>query len=274
MTTNATSPFSSITLEYREAAAVITLNRPEALNAFTYPMMEEIHAAVLEAVDRRSVVGVVITGNGRGFSAGLDASALTAVTNSNGSMRESEPDHGLPGLFSYLMEQPKPIIAAVNGVTAGGGMVLASKCDLRFASTDAAFLTVFSKRGLIAEHGMTWLMPRMVGIGDALDLMWSSRRLEAAEAQRIGYVQRIFAPEDLVNQSVAYINDLAAIASPGSLADTKRLTYRHIGMEFAEAFAEADDAAWAAIARSDAAEGAASLTEKRAPNFERLGTRD
>lgn len=174
------SQFSSITLEFRDAAAVITLNRPEALNAFTYPMMAEIHEAVLESVDRRSVVGVVITGNGRGFSAGLDASALTAVTTTGGTMRNQEPDHGVPGLFSYFMEQPKPIIAAVNGVTAGGGMVLASKCDVRFASTEAAFLTVFSKRGLIAEHGMTWLMPRMVGLGDAFDLMWSSRRLEAA----------------------------------------------------------------------------------------------
>jgi enoyl-CoA hydratase/carnithine racemase len=266
--------YSAITVELRDAAAVITLNRPEALNAFTYPMMEEIHGAVLDAVSRRSVVGVVITGAGRGFSAGLDASALTAVTNSGGAMRESEPNHGLPGLFSYLIEQPKPIIAAVNGVTAGGGMVLTSKCDLRFASTQAAFLTVFSKRGLIAEHGMTWLMPRMVGLGDALDLMWSSRRLEADEAHRIGYVQRLFAPEELVNGSVAYVNDLAANASPGSLADTKRLAYRHIGMEYPEAFVEADDAAWAAIARPDAAEGAASLTEKRPPHFDRLGSRD
>jgi enoyl-CoA hydratase/carnithine racemase len=268
------STYSSITVDFRDAAAVITLNRPEALNAFTYPMMEEIHGAVLDAVSRRSVVGLVITGNGRGFSAGLDASALTAVTNSGGTMRASEPEHGLPGLFSYLIEQPKPVIAAVNGVTAGGGMVLASKCDLRFASTSASFLTVFSKRGLIAEHGMTWLMPRMVGLGDALDLMWSSRRLEAAEAHRIGYVQRIFEPEELLNGSIAYINDLAANTSPGSLADTKRLAYRHIGMEYPEAFVEADDAAWVAISRPDAAEGAASLTEKRLPNFERLGNTD
>lgn len=261
-------------LEYRGAAAVITLDRPAALNAFTYPMMAQIHEAVLEAVDRRSVVGVVITGSGRGFCAGLDASALTAVTNSDGAMRAEEPDHGLPGLFSYLIEQPKPIIAAVNGVTAGGGMVLASKCDLRFAADTASFLTVFSQRGLIAEHGMTWLMPRMVGLGDALDLLWSSRRIDAHEAHRIGYVQQVVPATELVDAAVAYVDDLAARTSPGSLADTKRLVYRHIGMDYSSAFAEADDAAWVAISRPDAAEGAASLTEKRAPRFDRLGTRD
>ena len=260
----------TVSLEIDDPVAVITLRRPEVLNAFTHPMLAELESAVRAAVDDRRVVGIVITGEGRGFCAGLDAQAL-AETAGGGSSGRPDDDHELVGLFSYLLEQPKPIIAAVNGVAAGGGFVLAAKCDLRIASTDAAFTTIFTKRGLIAEHGMTWLVPRQVGLGSALDLLWSSRKIDAHEAHRIGLVQRVVGPDRLVDTASDYVRDLAENVSPWTVAETKRLVYRHVGMDAPDAFREADEVTWAALDRPDAGEGVAALVERRAPNFERLG---
>ncbi len=255
----------------RGAAAVVTLQRPEVLNAFHGPMLAQLEAAVRVAAADPAVVGIVITGAGRGFCAGLDAAALAATAEAgSGSRREPHQDE-LAGLFSYLLQVPKPVIAAVNGVAAGGGFVLVAKCDLRFASTAAAFTTVFSKRGLIAEHGLSWLTPRQVGIGDALDLLWSSRKIDAAEALRIGLVQRVVEPGSLVDDAVAYVNELAATVSPNSLAVTKRLAYAHLGADMRSAFAEADVATYEALDHPDVKEGVASFVERRPPLFVRLG---
>ena len=171
-----------------------------------------------------------------------------------------------------MLQQPKPIIAAVNGVTAGGGFVLATMCDLRFASTSASFLSIFTKRGLIAEHGTTWTVPRLVGTGHALDILWSSRRVEADEALRLGLVERVVEPDQLLDEAIAYVADLAANVSPAALADTKRLVYEHAGLALEPSLVQADAATWAAVGRPDAAEGARSLIERRPPVFTRLGT--
>jgi len=261
-----------IRYEVSDPVAVITLSRPDVLNAFHYPMLAEIREAVEAASADKAVVGIVVTGEGRGFCAGLDASVLAATTEGRSEGRPAVSEAELPGLFSFFTEQPKPIIAAVNGVAAGGGFVLAVKCDLRFASTQAAFTVVFSKRGLVAEHGTTWLLPRQVGLGDALDLMWSSRKIDAAEAERIRLVQRVVEPDELLPAARAYIEDLAANVSPASLADTKRMAYAHSGLELRPALIDADEATWAAVGRTDAREGAHSLLERRPPAFDRLGS--
>ena len=263
-----------VRIERHGPATVLTLDRPDALNAFTNAMVDELHRAVVQAVADPEVVGIIITGAGRGFCAGLDASALAFTTegaNTGGSTRDVADDDRLAGLFSFLVEQPKPIIAAVNGVAAGGGFVLAAKCDLRFASVDASFVTIFSKRGLIAEHGLTWLLPRQIGTGDALDLLWSSRRIDAAEAHRVGLVQAVVPADQLVDHAIAYVHDLAEHVSPTSLAVTKRLVYGQLGADMAEAFTEADDATWEGVEHPDATEGARAYIERRPPRFERVG---
>jgi enoyl-CoA hydratase/carnithine racemase len=259
-----------IRYEVTDPVALITLDRPEVLNAFHYPMLDEIRRAIDAAVADPAVVGIVITGNGRGFCAGLDASVLAKTTEGGSSGRPVVTDE-LPGLFGYFNDVPKPIIAAVNGVTAGGGFVLATKCDLRFASTSAAFTAVFTKRGLIAEHGTTWILPRLVGTGAALDLLWSSRKIDAEEAYRIGLVERVVAPEELLDAARAYVVDLAENVAPKALADTKRLVYSHGGMMLRDALVEADASTWAAVDRPDAREGAMALLERRPPRFERIG---
>lgn len=268
---------SDIVLEVDDPVATITLNRPETLNALTYPMLLELRRAVEAAAADPAVVGIVITGAGRGFCSGLDASTLVDTTAQGAGARDAAgaavgagPDD-LPGLFSYLLAVPKPVVAAVNGVAAGGGIVLAGLCDLRFASTAASFTTIFSKRGLVSEHGTSWILPRLLGPGRALDLLWSSRRIDATAAERYGLVEFVTPPEELLGAARAYVADLAANVSPAAMADIKRLVYRHLGVGYAEALREADVVQWAALDRPDPAEGARALVDRRAPNFPRLG---
>jgi len=258
-----------------DPVALIRLNRPEKLNAFTYDTLGEIRRAIDSAAADPRVVGIVITGAGRGFCAGLDAQTLAAVTAEGASRSRRElPPGELPGLFTYFLEVPKPIVAAVNGVAAGGGVVLASMCDVRFASTAASFTTVFLKRGLVAEHGTTWILPRLMSPGRALDLLWTSDRIDGETAHRIGLVEHLSSPEKLVDDACAYIRKIAASASPASVADTKRMVYRHAGVGYPEALQEVDTVQWNAVSRPDASEGARALLERREPKFPRLGANE
>jgi len=262
--------YRDIELTIDDPVAVLTLNRPEKLNAFTYDTLREIRSAIDACAADRRVVGIVITGNGRGFCAGLDANTLAEVTAAPAPAREKVPDP-LPGIFSYLLHVPKPIIAAVNGVAAGGGLILALMSDLRIASDKASFTTVFLKRGLIAEHGSSWLLPRMVGVGRALDLLWMSDRIDAAEARRCGLVQSVVAHDQLLQTACDYVRRLAVTSSPAAIAETKRLLYRHLGTGYVEALQEADAVQWKFVTAPDAREGATALLEKRTPRFTRLG---
>ncbi|MBO6702473.1 MAG: enoyl-CoA hydratase/isomerase family protein [Pseudomonadales bacterium] len=264
--------YTDIEYEVRGSAAIITLNRPETLNALTYHTLREIRSAVDLSVDDPDVVGIIFTGKGRGFSSGLDAQVLASVTSGEESGNAStRQDNELPGLFSYLLEVPKPVITAMNGIAAGGGLILALMSDIRFASSDAAITTVFLKRGLIAEHGSSWILPRLVGTGRALDLLWASDKVSAEEALELGLVDRVSDPEALIDDAVAYIDKLAVTSAPAAIAATKKLVYDHLGVGFREALIEADKVQNEFVAKPDAKEGAMALIEKRAPNFERLG---
>lgn len=264
--------FNDIEYEVRGNAAILTLNRPEKLNAFTYETLTEIKSAINASVENPDVVGIVITGHGRGFSAGLDSAVLASVTSGESpSSSGASDDDQLPGIFSYLLEVPKPVIAAINGVAAGGGLILALMSDIRIASTNATLTTVFLKRGLIAEHGSSWILPRLVGTGRALDLLWASDKIDAQEALRLGLIDRLASPENLVNDAVAYIEKIAVTSAPAAVAETKRLVYSHLGKGYVEALQEADVSQNKFVNRPDAAEGARALIEKRSPNFQRLG---
>ena len=267
------SSYTDIALEIVDPVAVITLRRPEKLNAFSYHTLAEIKDAIDIAVADKRVVGIVITGEGRAFSAGLDSQALVDVTASEASApgsRSGVPGPEIPGLFTYLLAVPKPVIAAVNGVAAGGGLVLAAKCDVRIASTAASFTTVFLKRGLIGEHGMTWILPRLIGPSRTMDLLMTSKRIDAAEALRIGLVDYQCEPGELLERARDYVRDIATNMAPLAFAETKSLMYSHMGADYERAFREADAVQWKAVARADATEGARALMEKRAAKFERL----
>ena len=271
--------FEDITYEVDDPVAVITLNRPDQLNAFTRHTLMEMRSAINAATADKRVVGIVFTGTGRAFSAGLDMSTLAEVTNettSDGTPTASAtaPPDQLPGIFSYLLEVPKPIIAAVNGIAAGGGLILALMSDLRFASSKASLTTVFLKRGLIAEHGSSWLLPRMVGISKALDLLWMSDKIGAAEATQIGLIDRVCDPDKLLTEAKDYIRKVAETSAPRSIAASKRLVYRHLGLPYADALREAEAIQNEFLVAPDSSEGARAFLERRAPQFERVGDDD
>ena len=266
--------YTDIEYEVIGSAALLTLNRPEKLNAFTYHTLREIREAVDASVQNPEVVGIVITGNGRGFSSGLDSAVLASVTSGKTATTTDEASDELPGIFSYLLEVPKPVISAINGVAAGGGLILALMSDIRIAARDASLTTVFLKRGLIAEHGSSWILPRLVGTGRALDLLWASDKVTAEEALSLGLVDRLSEPQNLLSDALQYIEKLAVTSAPAAIAETKRLVYSHLGKGYREALIEATVSQNAFVARPDAKEGAQALIEKRVPKFERLGKDD
>jgi enoyl-CoA hydratase/carnithine racemase len=251
-----------------DPVAVVTLDRPSRMNAFTAVTMKEIRHALERSMADRRVVGTVITGAGNAFCVGLDATSLAEAV-------ERPPDAHVvpaePALFSYIRDLPKPVIAAVNGMCAGGGFVLALMCDLRFAAEDAVFTTVFSRRGLVAEHATSWLLPRLVGSGRALDLLWSSRRVSGSEAVEMGLAERLAEPGHVVQMATAYVEDLAASTSPQSLNVTKQLVHAHWSASFEAAAHDGHGAMMRSLGEPDFAEGVASFLERRPPTFHRIG---
>jgi enoyl-CoA hydratase/carnithine racemase len=259
-----------IVYDLEGAVARVRLNRPEKLNAFTFAMIDALREAVGRAAADERAAAIVITGTGRAFSAGLDLADLARSTREGlpASSGSPEPDE-LPALFGYLLQVPKPVIAAVNGVAAGGGFLLAMMCDLRFAAAGASFTTAFSRRGLIAEHGTSWILPRLIGTSRVLDLLWSSRRIDAAEALRVGLVDRVVPEGRLLEEVDLYAGDLAANVSGRSLAVIKSQVYRGLSWPLEEACRDADRRMREALAHPDAKEGAASFAERRPPRFAR-----
>jgi len=261
---------STVVSEIEDSIGFVRLNRPQKLNAFTFEMVAAMRAAIDRVASDERAVAIVITGTGRAFSAGLDAGDLKR--SASGVMPEKSEAgdaNELPALFGYLLRIPKPVIAAINGVAAGGGFVLAMMCDLRFASDDSSFTTAFSKRGLIAEHGTSWLLPRLVGTSSALDLLWSARRIDSGEALRMGFVDRVVPRERLLDEVRAYVGELASSVSPRSLAVIKSQIYRHWSLSMESALDDADRLMKRALRHPDAAEGVASFIERRSPRFQR-----
>jgi enoyl-CoA hydratase/carnithine racemase len=260
---------AEILFETMGRVALIRLNRPAALNALTFAMLADIRRLVGEAEKDPEVTAIAFVGEGRGFCSGLDAEVLRQTTQAGESRRsDAPPSADPPGMFSYLPRISKPVISAVNGVAAGGGFILAMMSDLRFGSDAASFTTVFSKRGLIAEHGASWTLPRLVGPSRALDLLWSSRRVHADEALRIGLLDRVFPGEELLAGLVAYVDELAANVSPSAIAVMKSQVYRHLSDAMEPALADADRLTQAQLKHPDAYEGAMSLIERRPPHFQ------
>jgi enoyl-CoA hydratase/carnithine racemase len=252
----------------RGPLGVIRLERPDALNALTSGMISGVEQFALAAERDPEVIAICITGAGRGFCAGIDMAALDEHTRSGpppAAAEDSKPAR--PALFSFLLDVSKPVIAAINGVGAGGGFVLAMMCDLRFMAEEASLITIFSRRGLIAEHGTSWLLPRMIGLNRALDLLWSSRRIDAAEAYRIGFADRVVPAGALLEEVEAYVAAMAASVSPRALAVIKAQLHRHFETPFDVAAAESAALMVEALAHPDAAEGVASFVERRAPRF-------
>lgn len=243
---------------------VVTLNKPDRLNAWSAAMSAAFFTRLEEARTSDDVRVVVVTGAGRGFCPGADMDALNQI--------RANPSAGAgaatgAGRFSDMLTYPKPIIAAVNGAVAGVGLVMALFCDLRFAASGVKFTTAFSRRGLIAEYGSSWALPRLIGNARALDLLLSGRVFTAEEAERLGVINGVVAPDELMSHVLAYAQDLADNCCPTSWAVMKKQVY-------GDWETDADAATTAAIrlmneslVRDDFQEGVQSYLDKRAPKF-------
>lgn len=275
---------------YREIAyavadriATVTLDRPDRLNAWTPRMEEELRAAMAEAARDDGVRAVLLTGAGRGFCAGADMESLrsgaeeTAEEAAERVRRGSElrvvmPNRlDVPGDFSrrycYFPSIPKPVIAAVNGPAAGLGMVMSLYCDVRLASADAFFTTAFAKRGLIAEHGIDYMLVRIVGHAAALDMLLSARRVGAEEALQRGLVNRVFPAATFAGDARAYALDLVDSVSPRSMRVMKEQVYRTLGLRLGDAVQVANEEMLRSFGSEDFKEGVAHFVERRPAAF-------
>jgi enoyl-CoA hydratase/carnithine racemase len=273
--------------EVAKRVATITLNRPDKLNAWTAVMEQEVRAAMAEAERDENVRVIVLTGAGRGFCAGADMSLLSTVATKGldaaqraqvaqagaGSGSGSGAGEGggaradFQKKYSYFPAMSKPVIGAINGPAVGLGLVIALYCDLRFASDAARFSTAFARRGLIAEYGMAWMLPRLVGHANALDLLFSARLIDGAEAFRMGLANQVY-PQDVFQEKVReYATELAAKVSPRSLRVIKRQVYDAMFQTLGEAFDISEREMLASLQCEDFKEGVAHFVEKRAPVF-------
>jgi enoyl-CoA hydratase/carnithine racemase len=247
-----------------DGVALLTLNRPERLNAWTTEM-EHLYFGMLEECAASSDVRVVVvTGAGRGFCAGADMADLQAL--GDGKLPAGTEANGRRAQ-TYPLSLAKPIIAAINGPCAGIGLVQALMCDIRFAARGAKLTTAFARRGLIAEHGISWMLPRLIGPARALDLLLSGRVVLAEEAHELGLVNRVCSPESLLEETLDYARELALRSSPASMAAMKRQVYADLERGLGEALQAADRLMLESFGAPDFAEGVSSFLERREPRF-------
>lgn len=273
--------YEQLRYQVEQSVATITLNRPARLNAWTPQMGVEMKRAFGAAERDPDVIAIVLTGEGRGFCAGADMSTLAGLSQgpaADGTADGAEADPGdasmgpsFRGPFSYPMSILKPVIGAINGPCVGLGLAIALSCDLRFAASTATFSTAFARLGLIAEWGTSWMLPRLVGTANALDLLLSARTVSADEARHLGLVNRVAPPEELLHEAQKYARELATHCSPTSLSVIKRDVHRHLTTNLEEAERDALSHMHESFVRPDFREALASRMEKRPPRFLRPG---
>lgn len=266
----------AVRYDVAERVATITLDRPERLNAWTGRMHHEYRWCLEQADSDPGVRVVVVTGEGRGFCAGADSAALEKHSEAGGYDPGLPPEVPMPGAgtderfeadFAYHFALAKPVIAAVNGPAAGVGMVLACYCDLRFAAEGAKFTTAHGKLNLPAEFGLSWLLPRIIGVGRAMDLLLSSRVVLAEEALEWGLVNRVLPREGLLAETQSYAEELAATVSRRSLAETRRQVWLDQHRDVRSAIEAAAPLLDEMMGEDDYARGVEALLEKRLPGF-------
>ena len=271
---------SSILYALDAGVATLTFNRPDKLNALTPAMLEQFFACVIRASADPDVRVIVVTGAGRGFSAGMDLSIIGPGRSSDRVEPAELPpppqwaDDIGPSLQRYysggwnaLITSRKPTIAAVNGAAFGWGFILSLHCDIRFAARSALFNATFARLGVPAEKGVGWLLPRLIGTARAADLLYTARRFDGAEAERLGVVNAVFDDDALMPHVNGYARAIAANSAPRALAAMKAQIWTAADDVYDDAFAAANLEQDRCVATEDFREGLSSYKAKRPPNF-------
>jgi enoyl-CoA hydratase/carnithine racemase len=255
--------------------AVLTLNRPDRLNTWGGDIATAFYAGIERAEEDPAVRVIVLTGRGKAFCAGAQLGSMGNFTQSI----ETTDEAKLASLIGdrqpyHLTTLCKPVVAAINGSCVGIGLTQALMCDVRFAAAGAKFAASFARRGLIAEYGVSWILPRLTGWGVALDLLLSGRTFLADEAAALGLVKEVVAPEQLMARAMAYAEDIAKNCSPASMAIIKRQAYGDAMREVGDSNARSEELLQQSLKRADVIEGITSFLEKRAPSFTGLRASD
>jgi enoyl-CoA hydratase/carnithine racemase len=247
-----------------DGVATITLHNPDRKNAWSVAMEHQYFALLDRAADAPDVRAIVVTGAGSAFCPGMDMAALEKTAAAGAIDRAGRRP------MQYALGIPKPMIAAINGACAGVGLIQALYCDVRFAARGARLSTSFTRRGLGPEYGTSWILPRLVGVERALDLLLSGRTFDADEAHEIGLVSRLCDTDDVLRDAKAYAADLARFSSPRGMAAVRYQVYADLGDDFETSWARTLAVMQHMNALPDFGEGIASFTERRPPEFDAL----
>jgi enoyl-CoA hydratase/carnithine racemase len=266
--------FKDTTYDKSERIATITYNRPEKMNAWTPRMFEELRQAIDDAEKDLDIGAIVITGAGRAYCSGADIGGLNRLAEAaeqtgggaqSASASQAEVD-GM-GRFAFMLSLKKPIIAAINGPAVGMGFANVLYCDIRIASDRARMGLIFPRRGLAIEFGSSWLLPRIVGLANAVDLALTGRLIDAQEALRMGLVSRVVSDQELLPATRALAAELANQCSPLGISYVKRFVYQHLYTDLPTALRDEAESAGVMLHSQDFKEGIRAFLEKRAPKF-------
>jgi len=265
--------FKTIRYETSDKVATVTFHRPEQMNALNDEMVAELHDAMQMAERDRNARVIVLTGAGRAFCAGGDIGGFGAVDPKSLLTKLPRPldlnrrvDYQMRHV--YFPRLRKPVIGMINGAAAGLGLVYALACDVRFAADTTVFTTAFARRGLSAEYGMAWILARVVGQANALDLLLSARKVQGPEARELGLVNKVFPAGMLAEETYAYAREMAQWCSPRSMRVIKEQLYEVPFQTLHEAVLMANRDMVVSNACADFREGTASFREKRPPCFQ------
>jgi enoyl-CoA hydratase/carnithine racemase len=253
---------ATILYKVDSSVAVITFNRAERNNSMTRQMQKEYFDNLDRASQDPEVRSIVVTGAGKSFCVGADMDDLAALDPEETAKLEQDPR-----VTAYATMIPKPVIAAINGPCAGLGFVHAVACDIRFAAAGIKLTTAFARRGLIAEHGVSWLLPNLIGVSHSLDLLLSARVVVAEEALELGLVNRVVQRDSVLDEAIAYAQDITTHCSPRAMAVMKEQIYGDRGKMFSEANDKANTLMQESFQWPDLKEGVASWVERRPPRF-------
>jgi enoyl-CoA hydratase/carnithine racemase len=268
--------FTDIIYEKSDRVATVTLNRPERMNAWRGQLESEMRTAMQDADADRNIGAIIVTGAGKAFCAGMDMAGLSQIAASSdvaadaisSSRREGHAlNPNFRGRFAWLIAMRKPIIGAINGACVGLGFANSLHYDIRIASDRARMGLIFPRRGLAIELGSSWLLPRIVGLANAVDLAVTGRLIDAEEAHRIGLVTRVVKHEELLPAARALATEIATQCSPLGVANAKRLVYANLFTDLTAACIDEDETAIRMTQSEDFKEGIKAFMEKRAPRF-------